>query len=444
MAGNWLKGRSLAWGLTFTLLGTGVPVALTPTAAHAQALEPERRDEFLSDPEFAEPRDPLLPTFPVVRPLSPLEKRDLAMALDALAAEAEALYDQGDTEAAFEAWMREVWLRRILGYGPELAAIQRVGLRVWENSRTPDAQLLTLRLDQIRADVLDQPDPSVDVVTALANGYEVLRAVDDAIALYQNLAVTAAQGGNIRRQMQWLERVGQLQAAWFRFAAAAETYRQLLVLADSHNAAVGVRIRYIRNAITNYENAEDRETAINYQRRLVRQYQDLGEPEQIPPIQLAIARNYRDLGRPDLALPFYKAAYSLALELDQSLYARDVVADLASIYQGLDRPADVLYLYDQQLAVERLSYSGYGIMMVFDQLGQFYEAQGDVTAAIAAYREGLILAHHLGHRRTYFETRIRHIQIQQGTVTVTPADGHVADAAVADLVAPSVWQGNLP
>jgi tetratricopeptide (TPR) repeat protein len=444
MVGIGWQGKALTIGLTLSLLGAGVGLGLTPVAVQAQALAPERRDEFLSDPEFAEPRDPLLPTFPIVRPLSPLEKRDLAIALDQLAQEAEDLYDQGETEAAFDLWMREVRLRRILGYEPELEAIQRVGLRVWENSRTPEAQLLTLRLDQIQADVLAQPEPPLTLVIALASSYEVLRAVDEAIALYETLAVAAAQADNIPRRTQLLERVGQLQADWFRFAAAADTYRQLLVLADSSGAAVGTRIRYLRSAIANYESAEDRATAITYQRRLLRQYEQLGERTEIPPIQLAIARNYRALDRPDLALPFYKAAYSLALTLDQSLYARDVVADLASIYQALERPEDVLYLYDQQLAVERLSYSGYGIMVVFDQLGQFYETQGDFAAAIAAYREGLILAHHLNHRRAYFATRIRHVQIQQGTLTITPADHHVPDGAVDDLVAPFIWQGNAP
>jgi hypothetical protein len=159
MVGIGWQGKALTIGLTLSLLGAGVGLGLTPVAVQAQALAPERRDEFLSDPEFAEPRDPLLPTFPIVRPLSPLEKRDLAIALDQLAQEAEDLYDQGETEAAFDLWMREVRLRRILGYEPELEAIQRVGLRVWENSRTPEAQLLTLRLDQIQADVLAQPEP---------------------------------------------------------------------------------------------------------------------------------------------------------------------------------------------------------------------------------------------------------------------------------------------
>jgi tetratricopeptide (TPR) repeat protein len=415
-------------------------MALRPSVAIAQAVDPVVRDEFLSDPERTEPRDPLLPQLPVVRPLSPLEQRDLAIALDQLAREATALYEAGESDDAFDLWMREVRLRRILGYGPELAAIQRVGRRVWENSRTREAQLLTLRLDVIQAEILGSSAPTLALITDLAASYEVLRAVDDAIALYNTLLAATPEGD--RRQILLLERVGQLQEEWFRFAAAAETYRQLLVLANSGASPQSQRLRYARRAVANYENAGELGTAINYQRLLVREYEARGEMEPVPSLLLAIARNYRDLGRADLALPFYKTAYRLALDLDQSLAARDVVADLAVLYETLDRPEDVQYLYEQQLAVERLSYSGYGIMTVFGQLGEFYETQEDWEAAIAAYREGLILAHHLNHRRAYFETRIRHIQIQQGTLTIDPVDDHLRDTPSGSLISPSTWQGN--
>ncbi len=441
------KGLGSSWlGLRPSRLGT-LALALTglvlmPGLGWAQSLSSEEQEIFLADPEFAEPRDPLLPTFVVPRPLSPLEKRELGMALDRLAVEAGQLYDMGEMDEAFELWMREVRLRRILGLEPELAAIRRVGLRAWEASRTPEAQLLTLRLDEIQAEVLAQPTPPLNLVVALAASYETLRAVDAAIAVYETLRVRAAQSGDLLLQLRLLDRIGQLQADWFRFEAAAETYRRILVLTEGQRLAPAQRADYFKRAIENFEQAEQRETAILLQRQLLRHYQDLGQEREIAPLQLAIARNYRAIGRADLALDFYQSAYRLALDLDQSLYARDVVADLATIYRDLDRPEDVLYLYDQQLAVERLSYSGYGIMTVFDQLGQFYEAQEEPESAIAAYREGLIMAHHLGHRRTYFETQIRRIQIAQGTITISPIDDHVADPAVGPLSAPFTWQEN--
>jgi len=118
------------WLLAIALAATGW--AALPALVWAQ-LSPVLTEQFLSDPEFSEPRDPLLPDLPIERPLSPLEKLALAAELDALAAEAEALFLAGQTEAAFATWMREVRLRRILGYEAELEAIQRVGLRVWEN-----------------------------------------------------------------------------------------------------------------------------------------------------------------------------------------------------------------------------------------------------------------------------------------------------------------------
>ena len=118
--------RLRQWSLALILWG------LCPGFVWAQAVPPEVRDPFLSDPEFAEPRDPLLPTFPVPRQLSPLEELELEAQLDQLAIQAEAAYQLGETDRAFEIWLREVRLRRILGYEDELAAIQRVGVRVWE------------------------------------------------------------------------------------------------------------------------------------------------------------------------------------------------------------------------------------------------------------------------------------------------------------------------
>ena len=403
-------------------------------------MPPEIRDPFLSDPEFSEPRDPFLPTFPVPRRLSPLEAYALEGQLDQLAAEAEAAYQLGESDRAFALWRREVRLRRILGYESELAAIQRVSVRVWETGRTLEAQLLTLRLGEIQADLLGQTQPDLTLVAALAAAFEGLQDIDSAITVYDTLLGRAAEAGNPAQQIQLLERIGDLQTRWFRFEAAATTYNRLLSLLGS--SAPNRRLAYLERAIYAHENAGRLERAIAFQQELLRYYTSQNDAAARVPLQLAIARNYRDAERFDLAWTYYQATYSLALELEHISYARDVLADLTDIYALLERPEDVQYLLEQQLAVERLSYGGYGIMTVFGQLGQFHEVQGDIPAAIAAYQEGLILATYLNHRQAYFLNRIQRLQLAQGEITIVGAATHMTSDNIQPLADPFRWRGN--
>lgn len=437
---RWRQGVQLArrslrrWGLTLLLWSLG------PGLVWAQAVPPELRDPFLSDPEFAEPRDPLLPSLLVPRRLSPLEAYELEGQLDQLAAEAEAAYQLGENDRAFALWLREVRLRRILGYEAELAAIQRVGTRAWEANRTLEAQLLTLRLAEIQADLLDQAPPDLTLVAALAEAFEGLQDIDAAIAVYDTLLTRATQSGDVARQVALLERIGDLQARWFRFEAAATTDNRLLNLLGSRPARE--RLPYLERAIYSHENAGRLERAIAFQQEILRYYDSQGDLGARVPLQLAIARNYRDAERFDLAWVYYQATYRLALDLDYIGYARDVLVDLTGLYAVLERPTDVRYLLEQQLAVERLAYGGYGMMTVFGQLGQFHEVQGDSAAAIAAYREGLILATYLNHRQAYFQNRIQRLQLAQGEITIEGATAHITSDAIQPLENPFRWRGN--
>lgn len=428
------SSRLWPWGLALALWGLG------PGLVWGQTVPAEIRDPFLSDPEFAEPRDPLLPTFPIRRQLSPLEKLELETQLDQLATQAETAYQLGETDRAFEIWMREVRLRRILGDGEELAAIRRVGVRVWEADRTQIAQLLTLRLEEIQADLLSPAASDLDLVEALAVAFEGLQDIDSALTVYNTLLDSATQADDVVRQIQLLERMGDLQSRWFRFESAAASYNRLLNLLGGSTPSR--RSVYLEQAIYTHENAGQLARAIAFQQELLRYYDGQGNLGARVPLQLAIARNYRDVERFDLAWVYYQSTYSLALELKHMGYARDVLADLTEIYGVLERPADVQYLLEQQLAVERLSYGGYGIMTVFAQLGQFHEVQGDIAAAIAAYREGLILATYLNHRQAFFLNRIQRLQLAQGEITIEGATTHIGDDGIQPLVNPFRWRGN--
>ncbi|NJL49506.1 MAG: hypothetical protein HC929_21270, partial [Leptolyngbyaceae cyanobacterium SM2_5_2] len=102
-SGRW---RWVGLAIAPVLALSGVAL-IPPPVAQAQALSPEVRFPFLADPLEDVPRDPLLPTPPVLRPLSPLEQYTLEQDLDQLATEAEVLAQSGETDAALELWIRE-------------------------------------------------------------------------------------------------------------------------------------------------------------------------------------------------------------------------------------------------------------------------------------------------------------------------------------------------
>ncbi|MGF1523935.1 MAG: tetratricopeptide repeat protein [Leptolyngbyaceae cyanobacterium] len=413
---------------------------LSPMMVWAQAVPAEVRDPFLADPELMEPRDPLLPELPVVRRLSPLEKVELETALDELAAEGERLHFQGETDRAFQVWMREVRLRRVLGYEAEIQAMQRVGLRAWEDSRSQETQLLTLRLRQIQAELLSQEPLDIPLLESVAATFEVLRDIDSAIAVYETLIVRAAQAGDREERQRLLENLASLQESWFRFEVAGKTYQSLLVANNGSDALK--QVEYLQGAIRNYQDAGELSTTVGLQRRLLAQYQTTSTLQPIPALLLAIARNYRDLEDLPQARTYYLIAHSTAFGQNQTNIAREAVEDLTAIYAALERPADVLYLYQQQIALDRLSYDGYELMQVFDKLGQFHETQGEPDAAITAYQEGLILATHLKHREVYFKYQLLRLLYAQDRLTGLAVERHQHDPAIDVLQQTDIWQGN--
>ncbi len=376
----------------------------TPLAL-AQALRPEIRFPFLADPLQDNPLDPLLLPRPAVpRPLSPLELYALEQDLDQLALEAIALDEAGELEAARRVWRREIRLRRLLGVEAELAAIARVGQVLRDRNATPDLQLYALRLDEIRAD-LTLPDDS-DRLEGMAATYEVLGDVDAAAEIRRDLADAALVRGNGAEQRRQLDALATLRADWFYFPEAAQVYGELVALAQTAGNLED-EIRYVGLQADNLEQAQDFAGAIALQQRLLTLYQsDETLWPQIAPLQHRVANNYRTLGDLDTASRQYQIAYTNAIEQQQLEIAAIAINDLAEIYKTLGRWADVGYLYEQLLLVEQQAHSAYGMMAAYDQLGQVHEQLGATPSALAAYREGLVLARVLGTQQTYFEAQI--------------------------------------
>jgi tetratricopeptide (TPR) repeat protein len=407
---KWSGGAALALALAIgSALETAAP-------GWAQLLLPEVRDEFLSSPLDDEPLDPLLPQPPVRRPLSPLEQYQLEQDLNELAllAEAIALGDvvpvepgpDGALPDPNDIWMREVRLRRLLGIEPELQAIRRVAQWMRDRTATQELQLLSARLREIQQDL----DPAIiadqDRLLELAEIYAILGEVDAAAVIHRALANQALATNNEAEFQTQLETLANLQSAWFYFDDAAATYDELLELAQRQPDREN-EIRYLRAQSHNLEQARQLAAAITAQAKLLDIYtQAEAFWPMVPPLQHDIAENYLALSNLTEASRYFRSAYTNALTQLQFNVAADSIRSLVEVYAALERWDDVRYLYEQLILVERQANNAFGLMEAFDALGQLYEQLGDPTAALAAYREGLVMARTLNHREDYFEAQV--------------------------------------
>lgn len=400
----------------------------------AQSIDPQLRQNFLSDPLTTTPRDPLLPSPGVEGPLSPLERSQLSQSLDELNQEAEQRLATGQVDAAFEIWLRELNLRRALGRSAELAAISRVGSIAWEQERPVEVQLLTLRLREVvtaaqfegngaeadgdeadrgKAEDEDGLAPPLEEaqLETVAQTFRVLRAVDDAIAAYEQLAQRAADRGDGLAQRQQLNILAQIHLEWFRFADAAEVYRRLLADARIQNSLEQQEFYLIQLAYS-YQQGDSLTNAVRAQTDLLTLYQSQERVEQYPPLELAIARNYRSLNRPNDAIAYYRAAYAAAQQLQQFSFSSQVLQDLGQLYTAQGNLADALLAYNLLVKAEQQAYNTYGEMNAYDAIGQLQKSQGNQFEALQAFERGLVLANRLSYRQDYFTEQIEQVNQQ--------------------------------
>lgn len=393
---NWLLSMIPIAGL-WLLLGLGQPVS-------AQLLRSEIRDAFLSSPLDDEIRDPLLPNPPVPRPLSPLEKLALEQDLDRLNQQAAVLLAAGESEAAYALWMREVRLRRLLGVNQELAEIDRVGQRVWDAGRSQDVRLLTARLEVIRAELDIATDP--ERLEQVAEIFAQLGEPDEAVATYRLLAERSLAQGDLVEYQTYLETIAQLQREWFQFIEAALTYQTLYALEIT---TIEEKVGYLEQITDSYIQVNRFQQALEAEQVLLQLYQRENRTADIPRLRLMLGQHAAALGRLEVASGYYQQSYEQAIALTQYEVASESIQALADLYRQLERYDDLVYLYRQLLLVEQQTYDAYGVMHAFDLLGQTYELLNQPAAALAAYREGLILASHLSHGQGYFRAQIRQL-----------------------------------
>lgn len=385
-----------------------VALTLSSTPTSAQVLPSDIREAFLADPLTDVPRDPLLPSVPIPRSLSPLEQLALTQALDQLLTSITELGLTADQRAR-DLWMREVRLRRLLGVKAELVAIERAASTLHDWNATQELQLLSARLTVLVADLLAESPLALDQLEEAAIIYGLLGNLEAALSLRSTLAEAANRRGDLVAYWAQLEGMANLYEEGFYFSEAANIYQQLVAIA-TNNDLIDDQIRFLQAQIENLTLAQDPASALGVQQQLLQGYlSDSIYWPRIASLQYAMADNQVLLGELDSASRHYQIAYTNAIGSQQFSLAAATLGRLVKLYDRLGHWSDVDYLYEQLLRVHQTTSNAYGLMDSFDQLGQLYEQRGNYQAALLSYRQGLVLAHKLNHRQNYFETQIKRL-----------------------------------
>ena len=412
---RWLQacGQRLLTGLT--------ALALMSLPAYGQRLDPVLLDAFLADPLTAEPRDPLLPTTVVDRPLSPLELYAVELELFEMDAQARELILVNQPDAAFELWMREVQLRRLFGLDAELEALNRIGQQAWNSQRSQEVRLMSVRLKRIwEAEKATADLERVETIAAIA---QILRMRDTSTEIYQQLIeMTAADP---EAQQGWVVILAGHYLQWFDFDNAAQLFTQLASSARAEGNTLE-HTQYLRDLIYSYQQAKDYAQALPAQTELLRLYRATGQNDREPPLEIDMARNFRALSIYPQALEYYNLAYVTAQSLQLYGHVSTVLKDLGDLYaeQGLTNEA--LTMYNLLVRAEQQAYNQHGILEAYDRLGQLYLSIGDTENALVAFRAGVAFAESLQYRESYFRGEVAKLSLE------TPPEDASADVAEED------------
>jgi len=360
----------------------------------------------LTSPLEVDPSDPLLPNLIIDRPLSLQEQQALRASTEQLRRQGERQYDAGNVPDAFETWLRELRLRRVLGIQEEVPALSRVGDIAWQENQTLEVRIIGDRLGEIEQEIRAQPAPNYALLLQVADSYKTLRDRERAIAAYSTIIQQANQRGDRATEGVALAALGEVYLAWFDYANAAPVFEQLLALRQGQQDAIGEQMALEKLVIV-YDETEQGRDAISARQALIQRYRQTGDLTQVPALKIAIAEAHRQLGQPDAAVRAYQEAIGVAQRLGYLGYMADAYRGLGDLYQSADRPQDALTAYRFLVDVERQAYNTYGMMEAFDLMGQIHRSRGATGQAIASFQRGLALAQQLSYRTEYFTAQIQ-------------------------------------
>ncbi len=354
-------------------------------------------------------QNPLLPNPAIERPLSPLERKRIAAALNDLDVQAKAELRAGNKDEAFTIWYRELRVWREFGRLEEIKALGRVGEIAFQENRKQDVQIITERLEIIQAEVEKEGDLSPDLLQALGKAYEQVKAPGQALNIYEKILANARQAGDIETEKAALNILGNFHLAWFDYCQAANTYQDLLSLAQQESDT-NQEIAYLENLAYIYEQDKLSAQKLAIQKQLEQLYLANQKYEKLASLKISLGDAYRVLEQLDSASQSYQEAFQAAWAIQQFDAASQAFQKLAQLYYENDEPEAALTIYQELLKIDNYGYNDYSRMETFEKMAKIYLEQENYQSALQAYENALAIASSLGYNQTYFQTQIKRLK----------------------------------
>ncbi|GJD15797.1 TPR repeat-containing protein [Rivularia sp. IAM M-261] len=401
-----MRRLSVIAALTLSLIST--------SSVLAQTKKPQSPDKFPPNPLEIRVSDPLLPARKLdQQPLTPSEQQQLEAALNNLNQEAIAKLQAGNREEAFDTWNRELRLRRYLGNLAEVEALSRVGEIAWRENDRPQVQYITQRLQSIQKPKKSQPVTDLEVLRALGQAYQNVRAPKLAIEVYNQVLTQVRQQQNSTAEVETLTTIASIHMSWFDYTNAAATYEQLLSLASTRNDRAN-EITYLEQLAYIYDQARLPQQSVTVRNKLAAIYTKDNNLAELPTLKMAIGNSYEALAKQDPsqlenAFQNYQQAYTIAWEQEQFVRAGEALQKLVALYRSQGQIDEALQTSQILLQSEELAGNFYGMMTTYDQIGQMHLQRKQFPQARNAFEEGLKIARQLQYEDGYFSEQIQKI-----------------------------------
>lgn len=405
----------IAYSTAGTFLLLCLTVAIEPVFAQ-QPQKPKPDEPYTNPLEITQP-DPLLPQYPLKKPLTPLEIQALTTALDELDKQATAQLQAGNLAEAFKIWYRELRLRRFLGPLAEVAALTRVAKIALSQNQTTQVQLITQRLQVIYLEAQAQPPIEPQLLQALGDAFVLVQAKQSAVDVYQKILANAQARQDVPAQEIALKTIAELYFGGLNFAEAAVAYEQLLAISEAKvNRTEQTRLEedtYLQQLAFIYDHSQQHQKALDVRTKILNRYRIAKDPTQVAALKIAMGEDYQALGRLGKAAQYYQEAYTLAWQLQQYARAGEALQNLATLYRSQNELEAALQVYQVLVVVEQRGYNFFGMMDTYDRIGKIYLERQAYTQALAAFQKALELAKQLKYQEDYFSRQIELINQQR-------------------------------
>jgi tetratricopeptide (TPR) repeat protein len=375
------------------------PDLLSPLLAQSPVANPLKRE--------IDARDPVIPPGYGKRELSSFEIYRIEREIKKLDQNAQAEWQQGNPDRAFELWYRQLKLARAINPEVEIIALGNIGAIAWQENRAEDLRNIANRLIAVEQEI-SLEDSTPELLKHFAKAYGQVRYLSQEIGIYQQILSNHQQQNNLRAVTETLETLGKLYIAQFNYPEAALTYQELLSLAEAKSSATASQqVDFYLNTLINlYDRTNQIKPAIATRKRLIANYTKSKKPEPVARLQLAIAHNYAALNQPKKAQVAYEQAVDLASATQQLVIAKQALGSLGKLYlqQGQDEKA--IATLTQLLKLQQQSYDHYGLINTYDTLGKISLASGQKKLAKDYFQQALELAQTLNYNVEYFKRQI--------------------------------------